>query len=892
MVSPFGRTISKAFRRLLRALVLLCVLSIATSNQAVTYTWTGGGGNVNWSTGGNWGGTAPTSADTTDLIFAGTTNLGTLGTPLNQDIANPMRLNSITFNSGAGAFFLGGSPFRMQGASNTITQNSSSAQNIANTFSGTNDNNLHTITLAGNGTGVVTLSGVITDGTGPDDYAIVKSGTSTFALTGNSTYTGGTTINGGTLQINSATSLGATGGGLTINAGTLEITTGFTTTRIYTLGNAASTIQVDASQTLTLNSVMGGTGKLNKTGTGTMVLGGNNTFSGGTDVSAGTLQISASDRLANAGTLSVSGGTFDLQTFNETVGAVTLNSGSITGTGTATLTGSSFTLKSGTVSAILAGSGTVTKDTSGTVTLSGNNTFSGVLTVADGTLSIGTINNASANGVLGNSANAVVIGGSGTTGTMSYTGATASSTKTFTMGTGGTGVLDVTNSGTTLTLSGVIGGTGNLTKRGTGTLGLSGSNTYSGVLTVENGNLSIATINNESANGVLGNSTNAVVLGSSGYTGTLQYTGATASSNKKFTMASGGTGAFQIDTSGTTLTLSGIIDGSGALQKTGAGTLVLSGVNTYSGGTTVTAGTLQLSGSGILGSTSGGLTVNGGTLNLNGTNQGVGNLTGSGGTILNNSTGTNVTLTIGNGNATGGNYSGVIANNTSGTGTVALTKTGTGTLTLSGANTFTGATIVNGGTLTLANGSGSALGSTTSITVNSGGTLLLGASNQINNSATMTLAGGTFTKGNFSEGSTIASGIGALTLTATGSTIDFGSGTVGVITFASFNPGLYALAIDNWTGTANMMGGAGTDRLIFNSDQTLNLASFQFAGYAPGAVQFDLGGGFYEVVPVTAVPEPSTYVAGVLMIGVIGWSQRRRLRKMAARTGVEPVHQP
>ena len=106
------------------------------------------------------------------------------------------------------------------------------------------------------------------------------------------------------------------------------------------MGNAASTIQVDASQTLTVSSVIGGTGKLNKTGAGTMVLGGNNTFSGGTDVSAGTLQINASERLANTGTLSVSGGTFDLQTFGETVGAVTLTSGSITGTGAGTLTGS------------------------------------------------------------------------------------------------------------------------------------------------------------------------------------------------------------------------------------------------------------------------------------------------------------------------------------------------------------------------------------------------------------------------------------------------------------------------------------------------------------------------------------------------------------------------
>src|SRR5206468_1500237 len=84
-----------------------------------------------------------------------------------------------------------------------------------------------------------------------------------------------------------------------------------------------------------------------------------------------------------------------------------------------------------------------------------------------------------------------------------------------------------------------------------------------GVLTVQSGILSIGTINNASSSGVLGNSANAVVLGSSGTTGTLEYTGGTGSSTKTFTMATSGTGAFQIDTAGTTLTLSGVIVGSG-----------------------------------------------------------------------------------------------------------------------------------------------------------------------------------------------------------------------------------------------------------------------------------------------------------------------------------------
>ena len=106
--------------------------------------------------------------------------------------------------------------------------------------------------------------------------------------------------------------------------------------------------------------------------------------------------------------------------------------------------------------------------------------------------------------------------------------------------------LTVDGSGNT-TISGVVSdgkGGAPITKAGSGTLTLSGTNTFGGALTIQSGTLSIATINNASSNGVLGNSATAVTLGGSGTTGTLSYTGATASSTKTFTMATGGTGAF------------------------------------------------------------------------------------------------------------------------------------------------------------------------------------------------------------------------------------------------------------------------------------------------------------------------------------------------------------
>lgn len=185
-----------------------------------------------------------------------------------------------------------------------------------------------------------------------------------------------------------------------------------------------------------------------------------------------------------------------------------------------------------------------------------------------------------------------------------------------------------------------------------------------------------------------------------------------------------------IDGTGNT-TISGVVFGGGSLNKAGSGTLILSGANTFTGVTTLNAGTLQLAGAGTLGATNSALTVNGGTLDLNGTNQGAGNLTGSGGTILNNNSGTNVTLTIGNGGATGGDYSGVIADHTSGTGTVSLTKTDSGTLSVSGANSYSGPTVIIDGALVVSSLNSVTGGSASSslgapVTV-ANGTIALGA---------------------------------------------------------------------------------------------------------------------------------------------------------------------
>lgn len=185
------------------------------------------------------------------------------------------------------------------------------------------------------------------------------------------------------------------------------------------------------------------------------------------------------------------------------------------------------------------------------------------------------------------------------------------------------------------------------------------------------------------------------------------WAGNSANLGGKVTLRAGGG---KIDPQGNTFTFPALIGGAGAL-RIGAnassplnGTVVLSGVNTYSGGTVIEAPhTLQLTAAGTLGSPMGTLTFTNagrgfGTLNLNGTSQNIGNLNGAGGRILNNSSSTRSVLSIGNGDADGGAFYGVISN---GIGTVVVTKVGQGSITLAGTNTWTGGTLIAGGALQL-----------------------------------------------------------------------------------------------------------------------------------------------------------------------------------------------
>src|SRR4029079_12794576 len=141
-----------------------------------------------------------------------------------------------------------------------------------------------------------------------------KTGAGTLVLASNNNYGGGTSINGGTISISADNNLGNNSAKPTINAGTLEITSSFTTNRQFTIGDATSTFQVDAGVNWTVNQNISGSGTLNKTGAGTMILGGNNLgYTGATNILGGTLQITKQGHhLPNGTSLVVNGGTLDL----------------------------------------------------------------------------------------------------------------------------------------------------------------------------------------------------------------------------------------------------------------------------------------------------------------------------------------------------------------------------------------------------------------------------------------------------------------------------------------------------------------------------------------------------------------------------------------------------
>ncbi|MBE2282926.1 MAG: autotransporter-associated beta strand repeat-containing protein [Prosthecobacter sp.] len=279
-----------------------------------------------------------------------------------------------------------------------------------------------------------------------------------------------------------------------------------------------------------------------------------------------------------------------------------------------------------TLGGIVSGADAFTKSGGGTLVFTGveANDYSGQASVTEGTLVLD-----KDNGVTAITGDLVVGDGSGTDTvrlqsleqiaddadlTLNSSGVLDLAGQTETLG-GVSGTGRITNSSTlaatlavgagdeSSSFSGLIeDGTGmlSLIKTGDGTLTLSGSHTFSGSLSVLSGTLSVAAVNNAVVSGVFGNSTQAIQLGSNGKTATLQYTGATASTDRDFSLASGGTGVIEITSSATELTLSGSIGGTGNFAKIGPGTLILASANDYTGSTFIEQGEVVVGADGAL----------------------------------------------------------------------------------------------------------------------------------------------------------------------------------------------------------------------------------------------------------------------------------------------------
>ena len=565
------------------------------------------------------------------------------------------------------------------------------------------------------------------------------------------------------------------------------------------------------------SGVISGTGTVTKTGTGSVTLTGMNTYTGNTTVAQGVLQLG------------------DGTTNGSIVGDISNNDSLIFNTswGTQTYPG------------VISGSGSVEKRGAGTLILTGSNNFAGGIAIIAGTLQMGgdaaaaftgNVTNSTAL-VLGNGTFSGAVSGTGTTtktgaGTMIYTGSntcwgnTTVSAGTLQLGNGITNgstgnivnnAAIVFDNGSDQTYSAVINGTGTVTKIGAGTLSFTGSNAYSGGTLIEDGVLQLG--DGEWLDGsVNGNITNNAAL----------------IFNPAWWPA-----------------YSGVISGTGTVTKKGRGMTVLTGANTYTGKTTVSAGVLKLSGGDnrlpavtavSLANTAGVL------LDLNGQNQTVASLSGGGNNGGNVALGFAGVLTVGD--ATSTTYAGVISDNYF-DGGGRLVKQGPGTLTLSGANTYLGGTTVNAGTLAL------------------------GADNALPTRSNVILNGGTLATNGFSQ----TNSLGKLTLSAN-STIDMGVLGNSTLKFVDdyWTPWSGTLTIANWNGSFN---GGGADELLFgswamglNSNQLSNIIFTSPNGLSGNYQARILATG--EIVPV---PEPATIallVSGGFLLGRLALRRWRR----------------
>jgi autotransporter-associated beta strand protein len=610
-------------------------------------------------------------------------------TVLSKAPSSSVTINSLRFNTTpAGTLALGGTVTVTSGgilvtptlgtAAVTISGGALTASVTTST-----DNLADVCVIQGNTSASFTIaSPIVNNGSTP--IVLTKGGPGELILTGTNTYTGGTTVTAGTLQL---------GTGLPGHDSLLA-------------GNIANngTLVIDLNGNQSYGGTISGGGSLTKVGSGILTLAGTNSFSGGTTISAGVLQAGNSAALAaTTGALVINaGGTLDVHGCN-------LNITALSGSGIVdNLSGSGSLIvgnanSSGTFSGIIQdtiGQLSLMKTGTGTLTLAGNNSYTGGTTISAGTLQV------SSDANLGGSSGAISLSNAMLTYSPS---ATTSSIRTLYVGSSGTlnnlqpnnGVwFENTVSGGSLTILG-----GNFIFRPS-----SGSNSLA-AFSLASGITYLSTQNSlgTAAVSVASRATFDVDLAGYSPTNTMTFASGAGFSVRSGTltlntaydtfpssgtlnfnlteMGGGGSGVINgnypvlsgpmdFNVGAASLTLSGAISGAGAsgLTASGPGTLVLAGSNTYSGGTTVSAGTLQI-GNGGKGEFLASPTVN----------------VGSGASLIFN-------------HADALTYSGAIS------GSGSLTKLGGGALTMTGASSMGGNVIVDGGSMAVPSGSLSTMG--------------------------------------------------------------------------------------------------------------------------------------------------------------------------------------
>ena len=657
------------------------------------------------------------SGQTTGTVTSGTAATLTISGAGNASFAGTLTgALALTKNTGTGTLTLAGA--NSYSGATTITTGTLQVGSGGTTGTLGTDGVTNNAALVFNRTNTLTVGNNIS-GNG----TLTQTGTGTLILTGTNSYSGATTITTGTLQVGS--------GGTTGTLGTDGVT-----------NNAA--LVFNRTNTLTVGNNISGNGTLTQTGTGTLILTGTNSYSGATIITTGTLQVGSG---GTTGTLGTDGVTNNA--------ALIFNCSNML-----------------TVSNTIGGNGTLTQAGTGTLVLTGANSYSGGTTLNAGTLQVaanstvsnnvlvsgplgtGTLNWTGASTLQADDGNARVLANAVVqTNNIAWTFASASGNGSITLDPQGTGHgMSVTTSSlyvntTTIIKENITGGD-LVFKGGTGTLVLGGQNTFTtgyeqimGPAVLVLASSTVGSPGNVTSGPLGKTSTQKLSAGV-----TIEDDGAARTeaynlnlNGQNVTFGSAGTG---------TLTWSGVISDGGAVTKTTAGTLALTAANSYSGATTVKAGTLLVGANApsgangalgnatsavLMGDTSGsadaalltsdGFTVgraitvqagNTGTITLGGSADS--NSTFSGAVTLNKSI--NLSLVTTGTNAV--TFSGVIA----GAG-YGVTKVGTGMVTLSGANTYGGGTTISAGTLQ--EGASNVLADSGPVTVN-GGTLAMGSS--------------------------------------------------------------------------------------------------------------------------------------------------------------------